>query len=644
MAPVYGLFWVLFFAARFLAKRRGKKETVYAVRPPIGRIALVIGMVLTGWSLFSLSDLREPMPRTLIVGLVALALGVAPALAVVVAVPLGLPRMAWALNRIGGGSGGVFELRSSAGLVAARAVLRRPSEHGARFIENYLATCPELGMSGAAATALIASLRGNREQALAIFGLLARMAHAHAFPPALDLSREYLAIDALRRRNWRLLVELGKGPGTFLTDLLGLVARRVLHTGDAPSATRLWHAWVFTPHRRMTWRIVVRAITAPAPAPPAPVAPSLSAYAALLARDPGSVRAEDVEVAVRSLDEIRSFRPWLAVIGQRRLALGIAASVEDIRAETMRAAEQGIAAAILEGGWRAKWIPVGVTGDAVRALVTEERLRLVEGLVAEMARRARERRDLPEPDEWRAWADARRVCDELRADSGSAFGLFEILFQPLTAYAARLTNVRGRRVLAGDIFRYLRDLAREAGAVYAYDLVDRNAKAVQAYRLPREALAEGDPIGSIDRIVKLRDQLVPNVTLFSLVTAGAAIGSVTFAISGAVPMMLGVLLLLWAMVEAVVRARIVECGHSVEGLVLQTHKGRFIAPFEELYGLKAGPGALVRIRLRRTPRWLPRFVITFARSHEDAQSHVARVQSLIRQKLPLALGTSAVVP
>jgi hypothetical protein len=584
--------------------------------------ALLIALIV----LVAASGARSPL--LLAVGLVPATVAASPALAEL-AVLLGLPRAAWFFARLGGGRGALGERQGSAGLMAAQALARRRrwTPPDAQFVERALEDCIELGTSGAAALALLAAVRGDVERSAPVFGVIEAGGFEHGYAPAVRLARTHSAVDALRRGDWRRLAGFGfDWRESRLVRLLHGIARRRLGYTGAPSAPELWVEWLVSPRRHVTYALV-RGALRPPPAPPPPeVAPSLAAQVALLERDPLSVGPKDVAAAVRSLDALRESAEWRARWPDRALALGVSAQGTDPCEGVVRDAIADLVGATVEGSWRAGWAPPGPTGDEVRRLVTDERFRVAEDLVRELERRSRARRDLPEIEEWRAWADARRAIEELRSDGLEPQALFRTVNHRLTAYAVRLTNVRSRRALAGNVFRFLRDLARNAQAHDAYALMERNCAAVRGSGLPAAPSADGEAIGMPGLLGRRRDV----VRAFLLVAAiFGPMGWIAWT-SGTVAIV-ALPLFLALMLAAQLASRVVECWVADEGLIVQSRRARYVAVHGDVRAAGAGPGGWMWIRLRRRPVWLPRVVFTVAESRARADEFVSRIRAAHEQ-------------
>jgi hypothetical protein len=553
---------------------------------------------------------------------VAALLAVPPIPLTLVALPLGLVRFAWAIERAFGGSFAPFEGRVGPALTAARALLRRPDERGARFIEAYLETCIELAGGGLLASAYVALARGDRDRARRLAQALASTAH-DVVPAALVRDAcELVALDAIARGDWAAVKRppwLGGLGGRV--RLYAAIAEYAQAEPGARSPARLWLRWLVAGRRHATWPLVRWAIALPPPAPAALVAASLEAHVALLTRVDGAAspaRPADVAAAVASLDGFRGAPGVLANIQRRALALGGGAEGAIARDEVVGLAEAEIAFAVLDGDLPVACVPAGATGDSVRATVRERRVGAVETLVAEMHRRSRQKADLPEADEWCAWLELRVACDALLRDATDPFEWRRVFFQifhPLTHYAVRLINARTMRVLARDICVYIRDLAHLTGASEHFALVDKNAAACLADRLPRvDGVVEG-ALGHAKRTARVR-AAIAGIGLLG-VGGGFLLSPVTpYGLVPGFALLVGMALL---------QQRLVNAHESPDGLTLQTMNARFIALPDNVEGVHAGPGPVVRIRLRRSPRWLARRVVLVAASRREARAVAARI-------------------
>jgi hypothetical protein len=528
-----------------------------------------------------------------------------------VAIPRGLVRAAWALDRYTGGANRLVERRAASSLPAARAYLRRPTEEGARFLDDRLRACLQIGTSGATASALVVLARGDREYARVVLGAVEAMGE-DAVPPALRIARDVLVVDAVARGDWRTAARLGESPRpSHLVRLWATVAKRVLGQPDPLSEATIRRAWRRVPARDRVKAAVDRALAIPPPPPPAPVAASLDAHVALLRLEPSCVRAEDIAAAALSLDALRGSAELRATLDRRALAAGAPGLGAPAFDAVMGDAEADLVSTVLAARAPGAWLPPGPTGDAVRDRVGEARMARAEALVTELQRRTRERKDLPEADEWRAWGDARDACAQVWRDAGNPAkreAIFRTVYPPLCNYAVRMSNVRARRVLAAEIFRYLFGLSEVAGSEETRRLLGGNVVACRSETLPRVVTLEGERMSVAQPAnVAMAASFAFAVAMTTMCVSGKELGLsddwVSFgALLGLVVVGIGFILL---------RRRMVEGAWTPDGLQLQSAVGRFYAPREDVT-LRHGPGRLIRVHLRRAPSWLPRRAFAIA--------------------------------
>jgi hypothetical protein len=636
-------------ASRTSTTRTGARTVVYPERRrAVLRRVVVWGLgvlaLATGWSLAN-----DGAPA----GWLTMALGVVllwPEAVIGGAfVPLGWPRAAWVVARLAATSPLAGEARASAALAAARAQLRRPRPGAARWIARDLSTCVQIGVSGAAAGALLALSRGDRDTARAVFGAIDATDPVDVPRRAAWTARDFLAVDAVTREDWDRVLAL---PGFPRSSLVTRLAIALARAAQGRSSWRpVWLAWVIAPRRRRT-RALLRAVRArlEAPRDPAPEpAANLCAQAALFGRPRGSLRPEDVAAAVFSLDALRASQALVADVARRALAVASQAQALDagsICERVLDEAERDLASFLLEHRAPPGWIPRGPTGDAVRQRIQEERRGRAEALARELLRRTRARVDLDEVDEWRAWGDLRSACDEVLRDAPDEAALrsfFESIYAPLMAYAVRLANVRSRRTLAREVFRFLHGLASGASRQDARDLLAKNVSACRSDRLPR-ADREGEAM--FDRAALTRfERRLRSVRRGAL--ACACLGfSALVAVNAFVPTWIGsppfwtaVVGLLAATFFVAFRAsrratRLAEATWTADGLVLQTGAGAYYAGAGDVRAVAAERDGAIRIRLARAPWWLSPTVLTVAASPAAAQSIADRLEGLTRAARP----------
>jgi hypothetical protein len=564
-----------------------------------------------------------------------------------VLVPLGACRVAWALDRA---TGHVWHRRPDRGAAAALwgalALLRRPGESAASFVERDLSRQLELGSSGAAAAALVALSRGDVDTARAVFTAISENDGAVVYGQAGRLAREFLALEAASKGDWRRALIVATGaPRSRLTRWLAHAARRVVRPGPVDDVL-LGPLWLIAPQRSATRamaRVARRSLD-----PVAAVGPDLRGHGVLMGRPRGSVRRVDLDAAVQSLDAFRRSPEVLASLGRRALVLDTGQRSLDpqrVLDRVVRDAEADLIAVCLDHRIPQHWLGSGITAESVRTAVRETRFARAKALVTELRRRARARVDLPEIEEWRAWGDACAACSDVVLgvhDAREYEALFRAIHDPLTSYCVRLCNVRSRRALAGAIFFYLRGLCDRAGANDVRDLVGRNVRACRADRLPTIDLDPADAIGDLAAVTRYRTGL----GYAQMVAIACGLG-VLIAAKGMDPMpWLGAIAGAIAAVVAVRGRfrRLVDLAWNVDGLVLQTPDGRHVLLPDDVVTVRPGRGAAIVVRLRRRPACVPRRVFTIARSPAEAAAAVSRLEGLLRSAAPGAPRSWATVP
>jgi hypothetical protein len=364
---------------------------------------------------------------------------------------------------------------------------------------------------------------------------------------------------------------------------------------------------------------VDRALSGTAPRPVAEAAARLDALATLMAIPVTQVRRSDLAAAVQSVDALRGSAEWHATIARRALALSPGLDERTVADAVVREAEEQIVSIVLAARLPTAWLPDGPTAAAVRARVREERLARAQALIKEMERRTKSRNDLPEFDEWRAFAGVRRAVDDATLDAGSPADyrvVFQMAYYSLTSYAVRLINIRTHRVLARQVCGFLKDLGERANATDAQALLQKNFQACAANRLPRVPALEGKVLSHKRRMN------IARAALF-FVVAGSVV-ALTFAIpaldhsslpskgllvAGAV-----VLLFVSLVVPPVTAHRLCEISVTEDGLVVQITTGRFVALFRDVRAAASRPGGIIALELARAPAWLPRKLWTWAPS------------------------------
>ena len=263
--------------------------------------------------------------------------------------------------------------------------------------------------------------------------------------------------------------------------------------------------------------------------------------------------------------------------------------------------------------------------------LTDARLSTLESLAGEFQRRVRERIDLPEVEEWRAFGDLRAACEQAlgdAADVAAKWAILDVVYVPVTSYAVRLSNIRMIRVLAGEIFSFLGEIAATTGATDAWDLMNKNVVSCRADRLPRQVPLDGVPLCDLKRTERLRRW----AGLGAIGTGVAMLLAIAVPTRLHVPLLtapcliVDALCMLLLVVTTNVLSRLVEAAWTQEGLVIQNKEGRFYVGATNLRSVVAGPGGFLRIRLRRVPKWLPATCLTVASTRSEALAIADRLR------------------
>ncbi|MEM7156977.1 MAG: hypothetical protein AAF799_29265 [Myxococcota bacterium] len=229
------------------------------------------------------------------VGLVALH----PWLAVRwVCIPLGLPRLALKLGRLGGHPW-VRDPEGGQVLAAVLAQLRRPVDDDMhQWLRGQLQRGPLRG-AGLVAAGLLAADAGDRAKARALLVSLDDLDPDLCPPLARKIALDWLVADAVRNGDWARVSTLADDhPSPSRTvRLMALLAR--VHRGETHASVG-W-AWMLAPRRRHTLALV-RGVLAPAEGPVLePVAPVDDPR--LAANDGGPSPAEALALHVEALGD-----------------------------------------------------------------------------------------------------------------------------------------------------------------------------------------------------------------------------------------------------------------------------------------------------------------------------------------------------
>jgi hypothetical protein len=430
-------------------------------------------------------------------------------------VPLGLPRAAyyvayladgtWRLDRRGGAA-------AAAGLALARGT--RLDEGAAEWLEQELAGHEPLRGGGLVAGALLASARGDRDGARALFES-ARLLDDRACPAeARKIANEWLSIDAAERGDWADVAKRGQGYGSSRVSwLLGGVALCFLAdegsvtTGSAsgpliataPTPLNLWFRWAIAPGRIGTRALVERALVARAgsvrratPKTPAPVPEgdsdldrALALHASLLSRG-GAVACDEVQLLGERWDAVLGDAATLARLAERAIVIGAAspyrvpgvdvggagAALDRLRTTI----EEDLLALVQSSHVSLASLPTtGVAGSAKRklrdALLTE-----IETSVDAIRRRVDDERRLPPLDEWREFLAVRSQFD--RGVDAAGIDFRRLAFSRVHTEACHLSvwlfNKRNQRSIGHAMCNWLLVEAKAVGDSRAEDLQAKN--------------------------------------------------------------------------------------------------------------------------------------------------------------------------
>ncbi len=200
-----------------------------------------------------------PLAIVTVAGLVALH----PWLAVRwISIPLGLPRLAVTLGRLGGHPW-MRDPEGGAVLSGVLAQLRRPRDAAMNdWLRARLRRGPLRG-AGLVAAGLLAADANDRDRARALLASLDDLDPALCPPLARRIALDWRIADAARTGDWARVLTLTEEQlsPTRTVRLMAALARH--HGGDTAQTGALWRAWLVAPHRRHTLALVRGAITAP---------------------------------------------------------------------------------------------------------------------------------------------------------------------------------------------------------------------------------------------------------------------------------------------------------------------------------------------------------------------------------------------
>lgn len=617
MSGLFGVAILVFILANHSRGRSGVVTQTRVDVPlrsvirPLGAMAiLVLGLVsLVGWREWLRYGLSDDLPSWSTASIFVLLAIVFPRPFVRgVLAPLGLVRVAWALERICSVSSDVHE-RDAAGLLAAACVTAaRYSAARARFVQTRLDAAWELATEGAAAAALVAAARGDLAEARSLFRLLRD--HRFASPATARMSRDWLAVDAAARGDWPAITRMTGADIGRLGALFVEIATRPKEPRRADDL-RLWWRWLLAPRRIATFAFVRRASRAPITRDPTPPIPSdgLSAHRALLALAPERVRRVDVQRAISAIDTMATSPSFLAGLGRRALALSIDTDVGLSRDAFVRALEQDVVAVLAQTDLSLRKLEPGPTLDRVLDALRRDRREQLELLVRDVGERTASRRALLQREEWRAWGEIHAALTRAgrNANATEHAVLHQIVFSPVTNWAVWLANVRGMRSLAAHIFTVLRDHAEEARDASATALLTRNIAGCTPVRLPRRDALPGAVLGDSAGLQRAQNRyltLLGLLVVVALAVASVANGQAGPAFAASFFALLGVALIVPIFLLPV------EASVTPDGVWMQTRHGAWYAAVEDV-AVRGGPHGMLLV-LRRRPSWLRGFAVAFS--------------------------------
>jgi len=253
-------------------------------------------------------------------------------------------------------------------------------------------------------------------------------------------------------------------------------------------------------------------------------------------------------------------------------------------------------------------------------LLREQRLATAERLAAELQRRSSEARALPEAEEWQAWGELLRVSRELERDAATLADRqlhFRALHRPIWDYGYHQAFMLGRRNLGGVVFLRQRRLAYAAEATETYPVIEGNI---------RVARAQADPAKHDDSVIWYCHPSTVgawrrfNASLLrgSQIAAVLACLWAVAAWGGGRGVLLAALLLTVLQFRPLRQPVLVEVLQHRGRVWVQTQTWRWpVAPGD--LQLQAGFWRFSRVRLGKSPWWLPKVLFTLHGSRAAAE-------------------------
>ncbi len=390
-------------------------------------------------------------------------------------IPLGLPRLAVVVGRLGGHPW-VRDPEGGKVLSGVLAQLRRPVDPDMHaWLRGRLRRGPLRG-AGLVAAGLLAADGGDRATARALLSSLDDLDPDLSPPLARRIALDWLVADAVRSGDWArvlTLVEDHPAPSRTLRLMIALARH---HRGQSHDAGLVWRAWLEAPRRRHTLALVRGALAAPAHrcapelspvelgpmlaandgGPPPAQALALHMEALVDADAPGA--AERLDRLGRAWDQAMDDFGFRGHVRRRAEALRCTTLGEKVMSQFHRDVCEDVARLMTESGVRA---------DAAGPSVTVRRAghHMHESALTDLDRAA-EIVDGPRPEyatvdhvlqQWLSWLEVRRryqavarvSSPELRKE---AYEIVEIHLRQLMAW---LWNDLGERGLANAISSWL---------------------------------------------------------------------------------------------------------------------------------------------------------------------------------------------
>jgi len=430
------------------------------------------------------------------VACVLLAMALLPALTLrALLIPLGLPRTTYWFAFLTPPVAHSAEVRGGAALVGALALGRRRSiDRGTiDWLDLHLARELRLRSLSIAAAGLLAALRGKKETTRLLFLALEGIS-SRAPRIARRTARSWLVADAAGRGDWKEVTALGRGRGVRLglrwPYAMGTIASRLTEAAAGPSNAALWFAWLLAPHRRATYPLLRRALAVPR----SPERETTPAAARLLHATPSEATdpldlalrahagcltnptAESVLAAGHAWDAARDSTAVQSLFARRALALETHTGADAAMSRLLESAEADLAP--LVELVHARSVTESAMLDAAFGRAHRRAMEEIETRAAILAERTTDKRALHVSGEWMEWGALRRHCERIgrRSSPSARRATFTVVYRPACDYGAWLFNVRGEKLLANAIFRWLAQYARDVGDATALAVLERNVK------------------------------------------------------------------------------------------------------------------------------------------------------------------------